>query len=146
MANELESLTARFAQRHGLAEPRRDDAGQYHYVLDGEIEIAMFQHGDQILLEGRLGALPSPADRAGEILRLGLRRHLGRLRDHSEALTLDPDTGELMLYRRLQADQLDERDFESAIGALANGLASWKLVADGATHPAPSPRGLVFRP
>jgi len=146
MAGELDALAQQFAAGHDLRPPTRDEAGLYRFLIDGNLEITLFQHGNQIVIEGRLDPLPSGRNEAGAILEQNLRRHLGRLRDHQEVLSLDPESHQLVLFRQLAARRLTSADFDQAIGDFANGLAFWQNSSGPSTRPATPPRQQVFRP
>jgi len=146
MDGELDSLAGQFAARHDLQAPSRDEHGRYHFLIDGELEIALFQHGNQILIEGQLQPLPDGRNEAGALLEQSLRRHLGRLRDHQEVLSLDPDDDRLVLFRQLGARGLSLADFDQAIGDFANGLAFWQQVSRAPARPARLPMQQIFRP
>jgi len=139
MARELDSLIARFAELRGLPVPRLDQHGRYHFVLDGQLEIGLFQNGNWVFLEGKLDPIPESRAEVGRVLAHSLRRHLGRLRNHLEVLCVDPDEGCLVLYRQLSAQGLRIDELESAMGELANGLAFWLQASGDSRRPAPPP-------
>ncbi len=145
MASELDPLVTQFAAGHGLGAPAPDDDGAYHFVID-DLELALFQHGDQILLEGRLGKVAGNRGEARQMLQQCLRRQLGRLRDHPEVLTLDDETDELLLFLRLPARETRAADLDSAVGAFANSLEFWHQSASCPTRRDAPLRKQVFRP
>ena len=146
MNGELDSLAAQFAARHDLQPPSRDEEGRYHFLIDGDLEIALFQHGHKIVLEAQLQPLPGGRNEVGPFLEQSLRRHLGRLRDHQEVLSLDPDDDRLVLFRQLSAPGLSVVDLDQAIGDFANGLAFWQHVSRAPDRPARLPMQQIFRP
>lgn len=140
MAGELDTVLARFAERHGLAKPQADANGRYFLLLDGELEVALLQGGDRIYLEGRLEPLPSDERKAEELLGRYLRLHLARLRDHQEVLGLEPDGARLVVFRQLSARALTVTEFEQALGDFANNLEFWtSRVAEPARTWGPPP-------
>lgn len=125
MANELDRLLTELARDLGLAAPEMDGSGRTHFLVDGALEISLFQTGDRIYLEGRIQELPvEPAEREAMLASL-LRRHLARQVRWHEVLCLDPESSSLMLYRALPARTLDAAGFRRTLGELTNALDYW---------------------
>jgi len=122
MAKELDALMSEFTSRQRLNQPERDDQGRYFFVFDGDLEISLFQSGDRIFVEGYIGELPQERDSAEALLERMLHRHLARLRDKHEVLSINPEDGQLVLFRQLSARILDIRDLEKVLGEFINGL------------------------
>ena len=140
MAGELDTLLAQFTERHGLTKAQIDDSGRYFMLLDGDLEVTVFQGGDRIYLEGHLESLPADQRKAEELLGHYLRLHLARLRSKQEVLSLEPGSDELVLFRQLPARSLTITEFEQALEDFANSLEIWiNTVAEPAHTLAPPP-------
>ncbi|MEZ5581692.1 MAG: CesT family type III secretion system chaperone [Candidatus Competibacteraceae bacterium] len=146
MAGELDKLAAQFAERRQLNEPHRDEQGRYYFLFDGSLEVALFQTGDRIYLEGRLAPIPADNLQAEAVLTRNLKRHLARLRDKQEVLSMDPEDGRLVLFRQLSARSLSILDFEQAMESFVNGLAFWSEDAGSRPQAAvpPPPMHMLF--
>ncbi|NJN47797.1 MAG: type III secretion system chaperone, partial [Candidatus Competibacteraceae bacterium] len=68
MAGELDMLAAQFAERRQLNQPQRDEQGRYYFLFDGSLEVALFQTGDRVYLEGRLEPIPADNLQAEAVL------------------------------------------------------------------------------
>jgi hypothetical protein len=146
MAGELDTLAAQFAERRQLNQPQRVEQGRYYFLFDGSLEVALFQTGDRIYLEGRLEAIPADNLQAEAVLTRNLKRHLARLQDKQEVLSMDPEDGRLVLFRQLPARSLSILDFEQAMEAFVNGLAFWSEDTGGRPQAAtqPPPMHMLF--
>jgi hypothetical protein len=148
MAKEIERLIVELAQRRGFAAPRPDEVGCYFLLLDGSLEVRLFQTGDTLLLEAQVGPIPSDDENAEEVLVRVLRRQLARSGNKAESLSLDPESGDLILYRALPARLTALADLQKAIGDFANALEYWSKQLAG-TPPAPGyapPRATMLFP
>lgn len=140
MAGELDALIDRFMARRGLARSKPDQEGRYFFVFDGELELNLLQTGDQIIVQGEIKALPEDEHLAAGLLANSLQKNLRRLRDKEEVLSIDPQDGTLMMFRRLSARRLDITDLERALGEFANAMEFWnRTMSDSPQVNAPPP-------
>ncbi len=146
MARELDALVSEFVARREVNQPDRDEQGRYFFVFDEELEVALFQSGDQVFLEGRIGEIPQDRNRAEQLLERSLHKHLVRLRDKREVLSIDPEDGHLVLFRQLPARLLDIIALEKALGEFTNGLEFWTSQFLQSPKPvmAPPPMHMLF--
>ena len=107
--------------------------------LAGDLEIALFQAGDKVYLQGRIVELPSSAVEREDVMDNCLRKHLGQQGTRQEVLCLEPDGAALMMYRMLPARSLDAVGFERALGEFANALDHWMAETGAENRVAYSP-------
>ena len=146
MAGELQSLVSNFSRQRGLPLPPAEADGSVRFTLDLQLEVSLVQIGYQLLVEGRLCSLPESSDRAEELLARCLRQQLGRVRDYSEAVAMDPESSALVLYRRVDARSLDDGGFENLLSEFANSLEFWRLAVEvqhRSTAPQPMMPGMM---
>ena len=147
MVNELDTLIAELAVQRGLEQPRQDAAGRFFLLLDGELELGLVQHGDRIVIEGRLGPVPSDPVRAEALLVRVLKDRFARLKRRREVLSIDPEDGELVLFIELAAPALALTGLERGLAALAGSLEYWHEQLARDTAPVmPSPAMRVLYP
>lgn len=122
-ASGLEPLMTRFAARWNLDPLTSDAEGRYRLRIDGRLDVSLFQHGGEILLEGSLGPLPQedPPDRLMWMLRL----QLGTMSGQEAVLALAPEDETLMLFSRLPAGGQTLVDLERALEGFINQLERW---------------------
>ncbi|MCP3877874.1 MAG: type III secretion system chaperone [Sulfitobacter sp.] len=146
MASELESLLSVFTQQRGMVNPQCDGKGKYFFLFDGDLELCLFQTGDSIYLEGEIGPLPPDPVRTEAFLKERLRRNLARLGDRREVLSIDPDSGHLVLYRQLPARNLSSQDFDRAVEDFVNALSFWDSETEAVPRvvAAPPPMRMLF--
>jgi hypothetical protein len=125
MAGELDRLVNQFAQQRRLNSPRHDGQDRYFMLVDDDIEIALFQSGESIYLEGQLEAIPADRQQAEDLLERTLRLHLARLQEHQEVICIDSQENSLVLFRLLPARLLRLADLEKALEAFVNALEFW---------------------
>ncbi|MCP5306228.1 MAG: type III secretion system chaperone [Chromatiaceae bacterium] len=139
MAAELDTLLADFARRRNLVLSDNDESGRVDLLFDGDLEIALFQAGDKVYLQGRIVELPSSAVEREDVMDNCLRKHLGQQGTRQEVLCLEPDGAALMMYRMLPARSLDAVGFERALGEFANALDHWMAETGAENRVAYSP-------
>ena len=142
MAAELDNLVAQMAARADLDRPNRDDRGRFFFVFDGEHEIMLFQSGSTIYIEARVSPLPAERDNALDLLERCLKSQLARFKNKHEVLSIDPEDGQLALFRELPARTLSVADFEQVLGDFVNGLEFWSNQASGNLRGGPSPAAM----
>jgi hypothetical protein len=82
----------------------------------------------RLLCQGIIGQLPNPPAARAERLRRLLQWNLPRLRFQREAVAIDPETGNLILWRRLtQPSPSNPRAFLAAFEAFLNSLETWQI-------------------
>lgn len=145
MAGELEKLLTQFAARRDLDQPRPDQQGHYSFLLDGSLRMTLFQTANHIYLEGYPGSLPEHPHQAGEFLSDVLRKHFASLGKSEEVLSMDPVSGELVLFRRLPARTLGLADLEKGLEAFVNRLEFWtRELLGGQPRPTAAPMHILF--
>lgn len=116
----------------GLPVPQPDERGIYRIFIDGqEVRVTAMKQGKVILL-GVIGSANALAENRREspqallnnclVLQAGRFSKLGT----REVLTLEPETGELVLWQSLDGHGVSIPAFLSAAESLLNELEFWK--------------------
>lgn len=137
MSSELDLCMTRFAERWHLGPLAKDAAGCYRLEIDGRLQVALFQNGPHIFIEGLPGPLPDDDHQADERLMTWLEQHLGELQTAEEVLSLAPEGREIVLFRRLAAQGLSLEVLEEALAAFINRLDQWERRLLASPMPAP---------
>jgi hypothetical protein len=118
-------------QEIGLTPPAPDARGQHVLVIDGqELRVLTLAQGRVVVL-GVIGTLSSLAEKRGGSERLladCLTVQAARLAAQAipEVLTLEPDSGELVLWRAIAPHGLSVPVFLNVAESMLNELEFWK--------------------
>lgn len=147
MEKKLNSLIGELAAQRNMALPTQDESGRFLLLLDGELAISLVQRADRIVLEGQVGPLPDEPGRAEALLERLLKARFARLKRRREILSIDPESGELVVSTELDAPALDLSGLEGALAALAGSLEYWReQLSHNAAPSRPSPAMRVLYP
>lgn len=139
MPNHLENLLQQFAARRGIASLEPEQKQRYLLVLDGSLQVSLFQNGACIYLEGSAGVLSDDPRQSQAMLEAILAKTLVHIGTYEATLSLEPDSSNLVLFRRLNADETGVEDLEQALEEFANQLEFWRKSHTARTiHQAPA--------
>lgn len=106
----------------GSPPPPPDDAGRYVFRFEDDLELRVFSVAGQPILEGVVQALPADAAECERLFRGLLRVSLARVKERREALTLDEDSKEIRLFRRIATETLEDDHFVEVAEDFLNEL------------------------
>ncbi len=132
-----------FAERNGLGVIEPETDGSYRFVFDDNLPLQCIRASDELIVQSFLGALPADDQQAcEEALRL-LKINLAQIGSQQAILSLDPDSGELVLFTKLRMRGVSVVQFEEALEDYVNSLEFW--VKTVSTQPSHRPvAGMVF--
>jgi hypothetical protein len=135
-----------FARLRGLSLTNTSDkSGGFALAFDGRFIIHVRELGKAATIMAWLGDLPGAQGVRQATLRRLLRAELAGFADDGVVLSLDDETDELYLHRRLPAADLDVPAFERLLKDLLDHVARYRgLLAKPQRLPPPAP--MIIRP
>ncbi|MEO0763590.1 MAG: CesT family type III secretion system chaperone, partial [Pseudomonadota bacterium] len=128
--------------------PAVDADGRRFVVFDGLYELALFQLGEQLYLSAPIGALPVAREARQDALDHLLGLQMARAGHGAEVMSIEPDDGELMLFRTLPARHVTAASFEAALSSFVSTLEFWtkqlQRRSAGAERPAPPALQIMY--
>jgi hypothetical protein len=142
---ELEQLMQSLAERLNLDPPEPYGKDEYRYTFDEDLTVRCLTGGKEtVILCGAVAAVPGDEREADELLKRMLKLNLARMKTQKEVLSLDRESGEVILYLKVPTKDLSAEDFEEVMEAFVNTLEYWsRNVKEGAGEGS-SPFSLVF--
>ena len=139
MGKELKKCLDEWARRCGVSSADADDDGVRFLVFDNKYEIRLSQIGRTVYLAADLGRLPEGRAAAGTVLDRLMALQLSCSQGAAEVLALDDESANLVLFRRLEAGDLDLSYFDLALSHFVNELEFFKRQIDQLRQPHVSP-------
>lgn len=133
MSDSIEEPLSVLCDEAGIPMPSADERGGYEFIIDYKtLRVSLLNRGAKVVLLGVIGHVESIAEQRRESRERLLTSCLtlqavrfGRL-GTSEVLTLEPETGELVLWVSFENYSLSIPGFIAAAESLLNELDFWK--------------------
>jgi len=142
---EPEQLIKSLAQKLNHDPPEPGENGEYVWTFDEGLTVRFIPGGKEtLILHGGVAKVPGDEREADELLKGMLKLNLARMKKQKEVLSLDRESGEVILYLKVPTTDLSAEDFEEVMEGFLNTLEYWsKNVKD---HPQgrSSPFSVVF--
>ncbi|MEM9618000.1 MAG: CesT family type III secretion system chaperone [Pseudomonadota bacterium] len=125
MHSELKELLEKWAALSGLVDFAANADGSYSLLFDGEYEVRLSQTLRVIRLEADLGELAKDRTAASAVLDELMLLQLAGGQSAAETLSIDDETGRLILFNCFQANRLTAQLFASALSQFVNAQEFW---------------------
>lgn len=115
----------------GPLEPDRE--GRFNLVFDDRLTVRCFPWGSkEMILSGTVVKVPDNEWQAEDTLKRLLKENLSKLSDPREVLSLERETGEIILYLQIALEGTTVEDLVGILENFVNRLEFWKKFAEEA--------------
>lgn len=114
--------------RLGLQGMEAEPEGHFEFHFDGTLILNILAEGrNRLLLFSPVCSIPQD-DRhaADQQLKKMMKRNLGKLAESREMLAYEADKNQVVMYRRVETDNLTPDGFEEVVETYLNNLEFWK--------------------
>lgn len=125
-------LVRGFEQRWGATVVEEEE--KFRLVFKGGISCRVFAlHGPRFIVEGEIATLTEDEWQAKTNIQQLLQVSLSQFHNCKETLAFDQSSGQIVIFRAGNAEEISEADFDALIERFVNRIEYWQRVARPAT-------------